>query len=143
MSTTTRPDSAVESSRSGRLRTLLLVAVLVIGAAVGGYWFVLRPSGKPAPPEPGEVVTLEPIQINLAAGHYLRIGIALQLTAETAEVDGSRALDATIRTFSGLPIAKVDSEPERAGLKKQLTSEIVEKYHDEVMDLYFVEFVTQ
>ena len=50
-----------------------------------------------APPKPGEVVTLEPIQINLAAGHYLRIGIALQLTAKAHEADGSKALDADHR----------------------------------------------
>ncbi|UMG92257.1 flagellar basal body-associated FliL family protein [Nocardioides sp. TF02-7] len=143
MSTTTSPASPTDGTRRGRPRIFILATLALASVAAAGYWFVLRPAANPAPPEPGEVLPLEPIQVNLAAGHYLRIGIALQLTADAAEPDGSRALDATIGAFSGLPLSKVDEDAERSETKKQLTADIVEMYDGEVMDLYFVEFVTQ
>ena len=71
-------ETAEATKGGGKLKKILILVVLlaVVGGAV--WFFFLKP--KPvAPPEPGEVVTLEPIQINLAAGHYLRVGIALQL----------------------------------------------------------------
>lgn len=126
--------------RSRKKLIMILVAVLVIGG--GGYYQFLMP--KPdKPPEPGEVVSLEPIQINLGAEHYLRIGLALQLTTEAKEADGSKALDAAINLFSGLPMAEVNDPKHRADLKKELEKELVELYEEEVMGVYFTEFVTQ
>jgi flagellar FliL protein len=119
---------------------LLLVLVLAIGGAA--YWFVLKPTPK-TEPTPGEVVRLEPIQVNLAAGHYLKIGIALQLTASAHEADGSKALDATIELFSGRSMDELTRPDERAKLKKELDKELEQLYHGEVMDVYFTDFVTQ
>ena len=85
------PEAATEG-RKGALRKKLIVALLLV-AVVGGaaYWFLLRPTPVLAP-EPGEVVALEPIQVNLADGPYLRVAIALQATLDVEEeVDGSRA----------------------------------------------------
>jgi len=125
--------------RSKKKRIMLLVAVLVVGG--GGYWF-LRP--KPATaPKPGEVVKLEPIQINLAASHYLRIGIALQLVQGAEKADGSKALDATIDEFSGLQMAEVNDPAKRAAYKKELEKELGTRYDGDVMGVYFTEFVTQ
>jgi flagellar FliL protein len=87
---------------------------------------------------------LDSQQINLAAGHYLRLGIALQLTSAAGEeVDGSKALDATIDVFSGLSVEDVTRAGGREALKKKLLSEVEHRYEDEVMDVYFTEFVTQ
>lgn len=125
--------------KSKKKLIIILVAVLAIGG--GGYMF-MKP--KPAgPPVPGEVVKLDPIQINLAGGHYLRLGIALQLTASAHEADGSKALDAAITIFSGLPMAEVNDTKHREELKKELEKELGHLYHDEVMGAYFTEFVTQ
>jgi flagellar FliL protein len=125
--------------RSRKKLVIILVAVLVVGG--GGYWF-MRP--KPAaPPKPGEVVKLEPIQVNLAASHYLRIGIALQLVEGAGKADGSKALDATIDEFSGLDMAEVNDPGKRAVLKKELEKELGHRYEGDVMGVYFTEFVTQ
>ena len=86
------------------------MALLAVGG--GAYWFVLKPKPVQAP-KPGDVVALDPIQINLEGEHYLRIGIALQLTAATKEADGSKALDATIDEFSGL-LDRRGQRPEEA-----------------------------
>ncbi|RNL62645.1 flagellar basal body-associated protein FliL [Nocardioides marmoriginsengisoli] len=131
-------DAPVRKSRK-KLVTLLVGALLLGG---GGYYLFLMPA-KSGPPVPGEVVTLEPIQVNLAAEHYLRIGIALQLVKGVKEADGSKALDATIEIFSGLPMAEVNDPKHRAALKKELVKELEERYEKEVMGVYFTELVTQ
>jgi flagellar FliL protein len=114
--------------------------VLAIGAAA--YWFVLRPAPQKAP-EPGEVAAMEPIQVNLAGGHYLKIGIALQLTADAHEAEGSQALDATIELFSGRSMDELTRVESREKLKHRLVKELEHRYHGDVMDVYFTDFVTQ
>ncbi len=131
----------VEAKKSKKKLLIIVVAVLAIGG--GGYWFVLKPGGGAAEPEPGEVVPLETLQVNLSGGHYLRIGLALQLTTSAHEADGSKALDAAIELFSGRDIAEVTRPADRRKLKKELEHSLHELYHEEVMGVYFTEFVTQ
>lgn len=145
MSTLTAPaETAVEETDdSGGGRKKILVLALVVVVALGAaWWFVLKPSG-PKEPEPGEVVTLEPIQVNLADGHYLRIGVALQLTADAHGADGSKALDAVIDLFSGIDQAELGRAGQRHQLKEKLEERLHEDYHGSVMEVYFTEFVTQ
>ena len=146
MSTTTmappEEGTQAEAKGGGKLKKILILVVLV--AVVGGavWFFFLKPKPVEAP-KPGEVVALEPIQINLAAGHYLRVGLALQLTETAHEADGSKALDATIATFSGKEMEEVLDPKKREHLKEELLEEVEHLYHGDVMDLYFTEFVTQ
>jgi flagellar FliL protein len=133
---------APEAPAPGGRRKLVLILVVVAVAAAAGWWFLLRPSA-PAEPVPGEVMTLEPIQVNLADGHYLRVGIALQLSAEAHEADGSKALDATIDLFSGVDRAELAKAGQRQELKRQLEEELHDDYHGDVLEVYFTEFVTQ
>jgi flagellar FliL protein len=131
---------AAPAKRGKKKLIMILVAVLVLGG--GGYWFVLKP--KPTgPPQPGEVVKLDAIQINLAGTHYLRVGVALQLVAGAKEAEGSKALDATIDEFSGQPMEDVNDPAKRAAYKKALVKELDERYDGDVMGVYFTEFVTQ
>jgi flagellar FliL protein len=134
------PDVVEEAPRRSRKKlVMILVAALVVGG--GGYWS-MRP--KPASaPKPGEVVKLEPIQVNLADSHYLRVGLALQLAQGAKEADGSKALDAAIAEFSGLDMAAVNDPGKRDVYKKQLEKELGERYDGDVMGVYFTEFVTQ
>jgi flagellar FliL protein len=130
----------VKAGKKRKKLTMILVAVLVVGG--GGYWFVLKP--KPAgPPQAGEVVKLDAIQINLAGTHYLRVGIALQLVKGVKAAEGSKALDATIDEFSGQPMEDVNDPAKRATYKKQLIEELDARYDGDVMGVYFTEFVTQ
>lgn len=123
-------------------KLIILVALLVVGGA--GYWFFLKPSGPPPPPVPGETVALEPIQLNLEGGHYLRLGLALQMSADVHEApDGSKALDAAIDLFSGREMAEINTGKQRQELKAELMEHLEEAYHHDVLDVYFTEFVTQ
>lgn len=130
-----------EERPSGRRRVVVVLLVVALGAAAA-WWFLLRPSGD-AEPTPGEVVKLEPLQVNLAGGHYLRLGIALQLTEGAHEAEGSKALDAAIDVFSGLPVGEVNRPEGREELRHELDEELHERYHGEVMGVYFTEYVTQ
>ncbi len=147
MSTTlTHPDAAIEAeaeeAAGGGKKKLLIMLVLLLVLGGAGYWFFLRPSG-PKEPVPGEVMTMEPIQVNLADGHYLRIGIALQLSAEAHEADGSKALDAVIDLFSGVDQGELIKAGQREEFKHTLEEELHHSYHGDVLEVYFTEFVTQ
>ncbi|UMG92968.1 flagellar basal body-associated FliL family protein [Nocardioides sp. TF02-7] len=89
------------------------------------------------------MVPLDPVQINLAEGHYLRLGISLQLTAEAHEVDGSLALDAAIQVFSGRTAAELANSNRREALRSRLVERLDGGYDGDVMGVYFTEFVTE
>lgn len=131
-------ESEPQAPKSRRKLVVGLVVLLLLG---GGYWFS-KPE-KESAPKPGEVMTLEPLMLNLADERYLKVGLALQLVEGAEEVDGAPALDAMIEMFSGLPISRIDESKERKKVQAELTSEIKELYEAEVLDTYFVLFVTQ
>jgi len=139
------PEVPAEEPKKKSKKKLVAVA-LVFALAGAAYWFVLKPepSEAKAEPEPGAVTVIEPIQVNLAAGHYLKIGLALQATADAhEELDGSQALDSVIELFSGLPMEDLALAEDRSKLKRKLLHDLEERYHGEVLDVYFTEFVTQ
>ena len=122
---------------------LIVVALLVVGGAA--YVFVLKPKADPKKEKPvaGEVIALEPRQVNLEGGHYLKLGLALQGTADAHELEGSKALDAAISLFSGRSVEEVSRPAELKHLKEELRKELDHLYHGDVMDVYFTDFVTQ
>jgi flagellar FliL protein len=128
--------------KGSRKKLFIVVAVILLLAAGGTWQFLLKPSA-PEEPVPGEVVPLTAIQVNLAGGHYLRVGLALQLVEGVEEVDGSKALDAAIETFSGQQVGTLTDAEERNRIKDELTEVVREAYHDEVLEVYFTDFVTQ
>jgi flagellar FliL protein len=138
-----------EEPKGGKKKLLLIGIVLVLLAAgAGAYFFLFAGSGDstPAPPEAGAVVKLDPIAVNLAGGGYLKIGIALQMTADAAShegksPDGSKALDLVIKTYS--QAQPTDVTANRDALKEHLEKEIEEAYEGDVMGIYLTQYVTQ
>lgn len=134
--------------------------ILTIGLLGGGYFLGLANMGASADPNApkkedliaGAVSTIEPINVNLAGGHFLRVGVALQL------VDGvdvklytngksAKANDIIISYLGGHPVEDLSTA---AGLKKvkdELRDKIVAAYKgpdgNEVMDIYITTFVMQ
>lgn len=136
-----------EGSKPGKSnKKLILVAVVVLLALAGGGaggWYFFSPKSEPAP-EPGAVIPLDPVTINLAEGHYLKLGFALQATAAVEEeLDGSKALDIAIDLYSNRTVAELSSDEERKHTKKELKEKVIKAYHEEVMDVYFTSFVMQ
>ena len=145
-------DDATEQSSGGRKKKLLIAGPVLIGL-VAGWFFLLGPGGasgaeeeeKPKV-EPGEVLELEPITMNLADGRLLKIGIALQLPLEPAsdhEISGSIALDEAISYLGEHTYAELAPPAARQKAKSELSHRVSERYHHEVMELYFTEFVMQ
>ncbi|MCV2392778.1 flagellar basal body-associated FliL family protein [Actinotalea sp. M2MS4P-6] len=145
----------VAPKKRSKKKLLLLGAVLGLAVAAGGYYFFLAPSdaatadgataaAETPAPKPGAVLVVDSVSINLAGGHYLRLGFALQLTSDvTEDPDTARALDLAIDLFSQRPVDEVNDLTSRADLKAELLSELEEAYEGEVMDVYFTDFVTQ
>ncbi|SFB17836.1 flagellar basal body-associated FliL family protein [Cellulomonas marina] len=152
------PAEGAAPTRKGRGKKLLImIAVAVLAGAGAGYWLFLRPA--PAEPtaeeaeiaaeeaaaaELGAVQPVEPISINLADGHYLRLGLGLQLTIAVVEdVDVSKAVDRAIALFSMRPVEEVGSAEGREALKAELATQLEEAYEGEIVDVYFTTYVTQ
>ena len=144
-----------EATGGGKKKLLLIGLVALLAAAGAAYFFLFASSGEAeaaAEPEHGGYVALEPIAVNLAGGGYLKIGITLEYTAAAAAgghgsggVDGSKALDIVIATYSQAQPADVTGA--REALKESLEHQIVEAYTEDgvpmVMHVYLTEYVTQ
>src|SRR5947209_18512257 len=128
-------DAAAPKKSKKKLIIILLAVVLLLGGG-GGAYFMLGSSGSKtkAKPKPGAVIPLEAITVNLADGHYLKIHLALQATADAGEtVDGSQALDLTVAQFSDRPMAELASADGRAKAKEELLKSAEKAYEDKVM----------
>lgn len=149
-----KPEPPTEGKATGGRKKLLAGLVVLLAAAGAAWFFLFAGSGtaEAEEPVPGEVLTLESVAVNLAGGGYLKIGVALQLTAEAGGgghggggVDGAKALDLVISTYSQAQPADVTGA--REALKEALEQRIVAAYtedgHPLVMNIYFTEYVTQ
>jgi flagellar protein FliL len=133
------------AAAGGKSKKLLVIGLLVVVAAAAAWFFLLRGgSAEPEASKPGEVMALESMSVNLAGGHYLKVGLALQAVEGPAhEPDGSQALDIAIELLSGRDMAELASAEQRQKVKEELVHRISEAYHGDVMDVYFTEFVMQ
>ena len=149
MAEKTTPESEETEAKGGKKKLLVIAAVLLVAIGAGAYFFLFSGSGdaKAAPPQKGAVVALDPIAVNLAGGGYLKIGVALQLTADAGEEtpDGSEALDLVISTYSQAKPSDVVTA--RDALKEALEKKIVDAYKEDgkeiVMGIYLTQYVTQ
>jgi flagellar protein FliL len=143
-----------ESTGGGKKKILVIGLVAVLALAGAAYYFLFAGSGEAAAEEPvaGEVLPLDSIAVNLAGGGYLKVGVTLEITTAAAggghggaSVDGSKALDLVISTFS--QAAPADVVGAREALKEALKAKIIEAYTEHevpmVMDIYYNEYVTQ
>ncbi|NAZ86449.1 flagellar basal body-associated FliL family protein [Kineococcus indalonis] len=162
-----------EETAAGGKKKLIIVAALgavLLAGGTGGGVFLLTKGDTAAAAEtaheeehltPGDVTTLDPISLNLADGHYLKLGLALQAVAVeggghggSSGPDGSKALDLAIQQFSGLSMTDLSNPEQRQHYKDELEHKIVEAYteepaeegeaaHKTVMGIYLTQFVMQ
>lgn len=95
------------------------------------------------------VLELDSVTVNLADGHYLKLGLALQLkagmTAEAAGKEGlgAKALDMALERLSAKEMPELIAAEARAEIKQQLGLDTCLAYEGEVTTVYFTEFVMQ
>jgi len=147
MSKSDASDDAKPAKSKKKLIMIVLAAVFLLGGGAGGYLMLTGGGSKTEEepkPEPGVVVALDAVTINLADGHYLKMSMSLQATAEAhEEPDGSKALDLAIDQFSDRELGELSSSAGRRKAKAELLEKVKEAYEGEVMDIYFREFVMQ
>ena len=144
---TEETDEATEKG-GGKKKLMLILVVVLLAAAGAAYFFLFTGSAEAEEPVPGEVLSLEPVAVNLAGGGYLKVGVALQFVEGAGGgghggggLDGSKATDLIISTFSQAQPADVANA--REALKEALEAKIVEAYHGDVIEIFYTEYVTQ
>jgi len=148
MSDQEKTTAEAPAAKKGKKKLLMIVAVgFMVAAGAGGY-VMLGAGGdaaaKEPEPEPGDVVVMDAVTVNLKDGHYLKIKLALQATADAAhEPEGSKALDLAIDQFSEYEMGELSTTEGRHKAKETLREHVTEAYHGDVMDVYFTEFVMQ
>ncbi|WP_432511013.1 flagellar basal body-associated FliL family protein [Kineococcus sp. SYSU DK001] len=166
-----KKDKADGEAKPGGAKKLIIIgaaAAVLLAGGTGAGVFMLTKGDTAAASEatatptltPGTVTALDPISVNLADGHYLKIGVALQGVAAEASghggsgdgLDGSKAFDLIISQFSNLSMTDLENAEQRDHLKNELQAKIIEAYttHDEegaetpeVMGIYLTSFVMQ
>jgi flagellar FliL protein len=145
----TTEDAPAKGGKKKLIMIIVIALVALVGGGGGGYMIFApkKVEAEPAP-VPGVVSVLDAITINLADGHYLKLKMTLQATAEAVEApDGSKALDIAIELFSNRDQAELLTAEGRDKAKKELVEKVVKAYtvekKKEVMDVYFTTFVIQ
>jgi flagellar FliL protein len=152
MSKDEKKDAAAGSPKKSKKMLMIIAIALVVlgGGGAGAYVMLAGGEEKVEAPVRGEVVALEnPLTVNLADGHYLKVGFALQMTEEAAgaEIDPAEAIDLAIDQYTGVEIAELQTEKGRTAAKEELLDRIEKAYNVDgkhlVMGIYFTQFVTQ
>ena len=101
-----------------------------------------------APTPAGPVDTLDPITINLAASHYLKVAVALQVptgvdpsTVKTTENWEAVALKVVIDSLSGQTIDSLAAK--RQQVENLIGDSVCRKTDGKVLTIYFTDFVMQ
>jgi flagellar FliL protein len=139
--------------KSKKMLMIIVIALVVLGGGGAGAFFMLTgdsAEAKAKEPVKGAVVTMDnALTINLADGHYLKLGFALQATEEAGEeeIDLSEAIDLAIDEYTGMEVGELETEKGREAAKQELLEKIEKVYNVEdkhiIMDIYFTQFVTQ
>ncbi|GAA1598881.1 flagellar basal body-associated FliL family protein [Actinoplanes couchii] len=145
--------AAAEAPKKSNKMMMIIIAVvlLVLGGGGAGAFFLLRgDTAEAAAPKKGIITAAEStITVNLADGHYLKMGFALQQTEDSGEtaVDLSEAYQLAIDEYTGRTVAELSTAEGRAKLKEELLAKLVKAYTEDdvkkVMDIYYTSFVTQ
>jgi flagellar FliL protein len=155
-------DSAAPASDAPKKGKSNLVPAIVIAVGLlgGGYFMSGGGGGKAAPAGAaaavtsttaevvtGEIAKLDSVTINLSDGHYVKVGVALQLKegikAAEFETQGARALDFAISIFGNTSSTQLSAPGGRDAAKEELNKKVVEAYGGKVTAVYFTEFVMQ
>lgn len=142
-------EEAAPPKKSKKMLMMVIGAVLLLAGGGGGSYYMFAPAGPKPAPVAGVVVPLDPITVNLTDGHFLKIGLALQATADAGATapDGSIAKDLIIAQFSNKSVAELSSDKAREKQKQALLKKIEKAYTvagvQMIMDIYFTEFVMQ
>ena len=160
-------DGAQASPKSGS-NNVIPAIVVALGLVAGGFFVSQGSADAAAEDKPaaghakveevathGPVQTLESITLNLSDGHFLKVGLALQLTEPEGghgtgeELPSAKALDTAITLLGSYSMEQLADPKVRGLVKKKLSAQVSKAYVDPetssslVTKVYFTEFVMQ
>ena len=144
--------AAEAPKKSNKMMLIIIAAAVVLLGGGGGAFLMLKGDSASAAktPDKGSVTPIEdPLTINLADSHYLKLQFSIQQTSDAGSesVDTSEAIELAIDEYTGKSVAELSTENGRAAIKADLLAKVVKAYTvdgtQEVMDLYYTAFVTQ
>jgi flagellar FliL protein len=116
------------TEEKGGKKKIVIIAPLVLLLAAAGWYFFLRGGEETATlpaPVAGEMLEVDPITINLAGGHFLKLGMGLQVVEGAhAAPSSAKALDLAISQFSGKTLAELSTAEGREKNKAELTARV-------------------
>ena len=142
---------------AGLVLGLVPAAVIALIMIFGGITALMTPptsvssrisDDKPAATvqENGPVVSLGTVDITLADGHCLRLGLALQLAAgqtDDGKTDWSDAYDVAIDHYRAETSAGLATPDARAAAEQEVVARTTTAYPGIVTDVYYTQFVMQ
>jgi flagellar FliL protein len=97
----------------------------------------------------GPILSLDSVTVNLIDGHYLKLGVALQLdvtgdaTVAKDQGLGAKALDMALSTLERHTMRELIVPATRESIKQNLGLRTCQAYQGAVLTVYFTEFVMQ
>jgi flagellar FliL protein len=162
------PEQGEQAVPRRSLGNLIPAVVVAVGLVAGGFFVSQNSAGASAEPAEaskvkeakeesthGPVQNLDAITLNLADGHFLKIGLALQLAdtddghGSSEELPSAKALDTAITLLGSYTMDQLSDPKVRELVKKKLSNQVAAAYvdpetHDSlVTTVYFTEFVMQ
>lgn len=150
---------------SGGPKRLMTIGALCVLIAGGGYVLGGRMSGSSQPagtaieapedvvPTVEAFVELEPLNVNLADGHYLRVAVAIGVADVGSDeghgdddeppIETAPASDLVLSTFLGRRMPDLATVAGRDGARRDLHEGLVGFYGDDIVSVLFTEFVMQ
>lgn len=135
--------------KKGKRKKLVIICVVLVVLLAGAKVMLggSKKAAKDAAPKPGPTLALDPVTVNLAAGHYLRAGVTVEFadTVKAAALpEASVATDQMITYFTGQDAAPLETAAGLATAKEGLKTKIAAAYPDDpVYDLLFTSWVVQ
>ncbi|HET6873782.1 MAG TPA: flagellar basal body-associated FliL family protein [Acidimicrobiales bacterium] len=137
--------------KSKKKLIIILVAVLLVGG-VGYLKFGKKSTKSAAAAANGPITTLDPVTINLADGHLLQVGVAVQMTTyadkKKLATDTPKMTDAVISVFSAWTYSNLLGEAGHDRARAEVVAKLQTvfppiKGHAEVAGIYYTTFVMQ
>ena len=144
--------AGAEAPKKSKKMMLIIIgaAVVLLGGGAGAFFMMKGDSAEAKAPDKGSVTAIDdPLTINLADSHYLKLQFALQQTADAGSesVDTSEAINLAIDEYTGKTVAELSTENGREAIKDELLKKIEDAYTEDktkmVMGIYYTQFVTQ
>ncbi|WP_168582409.1 flagellar basal body-associated FliL family protein [Gephyromycinifex aptenodytis] len=157
---TATAEAEAPAAKGGKKKLIIIIAAAVVVTLVAAalIFMTLFKGDDEAKEDPattyGAVYAMEDdMTLNLADGSFLKTRLSLQLSEAATEAAGgeealktfdvSKARDATILVLGKYTKEDLLDPAKRESAQKTLSKEVSERYHGDVLKVYFTEFVMQ